>query len=219
VTAPGPIRVALADDHALFRAGVHMLLDGAEGIEVVGEAATGRAALDLVRERKPDVLLLDMEMPDMTGVEVARRLQATGAAVRILVLSAYDDEEYVSGLLDNGAAGYLTKEEVPERLVAAVRGVARGETGWMSPGVAARMFRRRAADEEAASLSAREREVLRLIARGLDNAAIAGHLFISESTVKNHVTNIYGKLDVRSRAEAVAWAWRHGLMGGGSDEE
>lgn len=219
MTAPGPIRVALADDHALFRAGVHMLLDGAEGIEVVGEAATGRAALDLVRERKPDVLLLDMEMPDMTGVEVARRLQATGAAVRILVLSAYDDEEYVSGLLDNGAAGYLTKEEVPERLVAAVRGVARGETGWMSPGVAARMFRRRAADEEAASLSAREREVLRLIARGLDNAAIAGHLFISESTVKNHVTNIYGKLDVRSRAEAVAWAWRHGLMGGGSDEE
>ncbi|HYE96855.1 MAG TPA: response regulator transcription factor [Rubricoccaceae bacterium] len=219
MSAPGPIRVALADDHALFRAGVHMLLDGAEGIEVVGEAATGRAALDLVRERKPDVLLLDMEMPDMTGVEVARRLQATGAAVRILVLSAYDDEEYVSGLLDNGAAGYLTKEEVPERLVAAVRGVARGETGWMSPGVAARMFRRRAADEEAASLSAREREVLRLIARGLDNAAIAGHLFISESTVKNHVTNIYGKLDVRSRAEAVAWAWRHGLMGGGSDEE
>jgi DNA-binding NarL/FixJ family response regulator len=207
------VRVALADDHALFRAGVRMLLDGADGIEVVGEAATGADALALVREARPDVLLLDMEMPDMTGVEVARRLQATGADVRVLVLSAYDDEEYVSGLLDCGAAGYLTKEEVPERLVAAVRGVARGEGGWMSPGVAARLLRRQTADEEVATLSAREREVLRLIAQGLDNAAVAGRLFISESTVKNHVTNIFAKLGVRSRAEAVAWAWQHGLMG------
>jgi DNA-binding NarL/FixJ family response regulator len=208
------VRVVLADDHALFRAGVRMLLEGAAGIEVVGEAPTGAHALDLVRDARPDVLLLDMEMPDMTGVEVARRLQATGAAVKILVLSAYDDEEYVSGLLDYGAAGYLTKEEVPERLVAAVRGVARGETGWMSPGVAARVLRRRAADEEVATLSAREREVLRLIAQGLDNPGIAAALFISDSTVKNHVTNIYAKLGVRSRAEAVAWAWQHGLMGG-----
>ncbi|HLA63811.1 MAG TPA: response regulator transcription factor [Rhodothermales bacterium] len=214
-TRVSPIRIVLADDHALFRAGVRVLLAGTDGITVVGEAATGAEALVLVREVAPDVLVLDMEMPDMNGVEVARRLQATGAAVRVLVLSAYDDEEYVSGLLDYGAAGYLTKEEVPERLVAAVRGIARGETGWMSPGVAARVQRRRASDDEVATLSAREREVLRLIAQGRDNAAVAGGLFISESTVKNHVTNIFAKLGVKSRAEAVAWAWQHGLMGEG----
>lgn len=210
-----PIRIVLADDHALFRAGVRVLLAGTDGIEVVGEAATGAEALLLVREVAPDVLVLDMEMPDMNGVEVARRLQATGAAVRVLVLSAYDDEEYVSGLLDYGAAGYLTKEEVPERLAAAVRGIARGETGWMSPGVAARVQRRRAADDEVATLSAREREVLRLIAQGRSNTDVSGGLFISESTVKNHVTNIFAKLGVKTRAEAVAWAWRHGLMGEG----
>ncbi len=209
----GPIRVVLADDHPLFRAGVRTLLERAGGVEVVAEAADGVEALALIREHSPDVLVLDMEMPGMTGVEAARRLRATGIEVRILVLSAYDDDEYVAELLANGADGYLTKDEAPERIVAAVRGVAQGRDGWLSDGVAEKARRRRAAEPAAQPLSPREREVLRLIADGLDNGAIAEGLFISESTVKNHVTNIYAKLGVRSRAEAVAWAWRSGLMG------
>jgi DNA-binding NarL/FixJ family response regulator len=207
-----PIRVVLADDHPLFRAGVRQLLDAA-GVAVVGEAGTGEEALALVHALRPDVLLLDMEMPVMTGVEVARRLHATGEEVRVLALSAYDDEQYVAELLACGAAGYLTKEEVPDRIVSAVRGIARGEGRWLSPGAAERAARRPAAEPEGRALSPREEEVLRLIAQGLDNAAIAGHLFISESTVKNHVTNLFAKLGVRTRAEAVAWAWRSGLMG------
>ena len=208
-----PIRVVLADDHPLFRAGVRLLLERAEGIAVVGEASNGVEAMEQVRDLQPDVLILDMEMPEMTGVEVARRLRATGAEVRILVLSAYDDDEYVAELLANGAAGYLTKEEVPERIVVAVRGVARGKEGWLSQSVAQKAFQRRTAEPAEQPLSPREYEVLRLIADGLDNAAIAEQLFISENTVKNHVTNIFAKLDVRTRAEAVAWAWRNGLMG------
>lgn len=209
----GAIRVVLADDHPLFRAGVRLLLERANGIDVVGEAGTGVEALGLVRDLQPDVIILDMEMPEMTGVEVARRLRAIGSAVRVLVLSAYDDDEYVAELLESGATGYLTKEEMPERIVAAVRGVARGREGWLSQGVAAKALRRREAEPTAQPLSPREREVLRLIANGLDNGAIAEGLFISESTVKNHITNLFVKLGVRSRAEAVAWAWRHGLMG------
>lgn len=210
MSGPPAIRVVLADDHPLFRRGVRGLLDAAGGIEVVGEAATGTDALALVRRLGPDVLLLDMEMPGMTGVEVARALHAAGDAVAVLVLSAYDDEPYVRELLDRGAAGYLTKEEAPERIVEAVRGVAAGQRGWLSRGIAAPAPRA----PEPASLSAREREVLGLIAEGLDNATVARRLFLSESTVKNHVTNIYDKIAVRTRAEAVAWAWRHGLVGG-----
>ncbi len=205
-----PIRVVLADDHPLFRRGVRGLLDAAPGIDVVGEAATGADALALVRRLLPDVLLLDLEMPGMTGVEVARALHAAGDAAAVLVLSAYDDETYVRELLDRGAAGYLTKEEAPERIVEAVRGVAAGQRGWFTAGVTAPA----PLTPGPASLSPREREVLALIAEGLDNPTVARRLFLSESTVKNHVTNIYDKIEVRTRAEAVAWAWRHGLVGG-----
>lgn len=210
--ASDPIRVLLADDHPLFRAGVRTLLDRAADIEVVGEAATGTEALDLVRARRPDVLLLDMEMPEMTGVEVVERLRAVGAEVRILVLSAYNDDEYVSALLRGGAAGYLIKDEAPERIVAAVRSVARGRREVFSKRVAEQSRRRTGAEPPRPALSPREREVLRLIAEGLDNGTVAARLFIAESTVKNHVTNIFAKLAVRTRAEAVAWAWRSGLM-------
>ena len=209
MTGPS-VRVVLADDHPLFRRGVRGLLDAAGGITVVGEAATGEAALALVRRLAPDVLLLDIEMPGMSGVDVARALHAAGDPVAVLVLSAYDDEPYVRELLERGAAGYLTKEEAPERIVEAVRGVAAGRRGWLSRGMAAPAPR----PPEPAALSSREREVLGLVAEGLDNAAVARRLFLSESTVKNHVTNIYDKISVRTRAEAVAWAWRHGLVGG-----
>jgi DNA-binding NarL/FixJ family response regulator len=208
-----PIRVVLADDHPLFRAGVRLLLERAAGIEIVGEASNGVEALEQVRTLVPDVVILDMEMPEMTGVEVARRLRAVGSPVRVLVLSAYDDDEYVAELLASGAAGYLTKDEVPERIAAAVRGVARGQSGWLSQGVSQRALRRRDGEADSRSLSPREREVLRLIADGLDNGTIAAQLFISENTVKNHVTSIFAKLEVTTRAEAVAWAWRNGLMG------
>ena len=126
-----PIRVALADDHAAIRTGVRNRLETAPDIVVVGEASDGAEALRMVEELAPDVLLLDVEMPGMTGVEVASRLQARGSPVRILALSAYDDEQYISGMLANGAAGYLTKEESLERVAEAVRGVARGETDWL----------------------------------------------------------------------------------------
>jgi DNA-binding NarL/FixJ family response regulator len=127
-----PIRVALADDHQVVRIGVRSMLEKALDIVVVGEASDGAEALRLVAELAPDILLLDVEMPGMSGVEVARRLQASGSPVRVLALSAYDDAQYIAGLLASGAAGYLTKDEAIELIVDAVRGVARGERGWLS---------------------------------------------------------------------------------------
>jgi DNA-binding NarL/FixJ family response regulator len=132
-------RVVLADDHPVVRAAIRRLLNGAADIEVVAEADNGAEALRLVQELAPDVLLLDMEMPGLKGVEVARRLQADGSPVHLLALSAYDDKEYIQGMLDSGAAGYITKEEAPHLLVRAVQGVARGEQGWISRRVASRL--------------------------------------------------------------------------------
>lgn len=211
------IRVALADDHPSLRAGIRARLEREEDIEVVGEAGTGEDALTLVTEMKPHVLLLDMEMPDLSGVEVARRLKAGEVPVRILALSAHDDEEYILKLLDSGAAGYLTKHEPLETIVSAVRGVARGEDGWLSRDVAAALMRNRRSrrdleEDPVRMLSEREREVMYHLARGESNQQIGEQLFISENTVKKHVNNIYFKLEVSSRAEAVAWAWTHGLV-------
>lgn len=211
------IRVALADDHPSLRAGIRARLEREDDIEVVGEAGTGEGALQLVASMKPHVLLLDMEMPDLSGVEVARRLKAAEAPVRILALSAHDDEEYILKLLDSGAAGYLTKHEPLETIVSAVRGVAAGEDGWLSRDVAAALMRNRRSrrhleEDPVRLLSEREREVMHHLARGESNQQIGENLFISENTVKKHVNNIYFKLEVSSRAEAVAWAWRHGIV-------
>lgn len=216
------IRVVLADDHPVLRSGVRSALDRAPGIEVVGEGSDGEDALRLAQELRPDVLLLDMEMPRKPGVEVARELTDAGSPVRVLALSAYDDEEYVLGLLSTGAAGYLTKEEAPQTIVEAVRGVARGEEGWLSRRATARVVRQTGRSAQgsprvrAPMLSERELEVLRLLAKGSDNTRIAAVLYISEGTVKNHITNIYAKAGLRSRAEAVAWAWQSGLARRGS---
>jgi DNA-binding NarL/FixJ family response regulator len=132
-------RVVLADDHPALRLGIRVILERAPDISVVGEASDGVQTLHLVEDLAPDVLLLDMEMPGLTGVEVAQRLKAAGSPVRILALSSYDDKPYILGLLANGALGYLLKEEAPEKIVAAVRGVARGERHWVSQPVAAQM--------------------------------------------------------------------------------
>ena len=136
------IRVVLAEDHPVVREGIRTLLERALDLVVVAEASDGQEALRLVEEMAPDVLLLDMEMPGLTGVEVARRLQAARSPVRILALSSHDDDQYIFGLLEAGAAGYLLKEEAPEAIVAAVRGVARGEVGWLSRSVAQKVMRR-----------------------------------------------------------------------------
>lgn len=207
------LRVVLADDHPVMRSGIRVLLETAPDIAVVGEAGGGIEALRLVVDLVPDVLLLDMEMPDLSGVEVARQLKAAGSPVRILALSAYDDGHYILELLAIGASGYLTKEEAPEAIIDAVRGVARGEEGWLSRRAAASIAAWTRRDQAgSALLTERETEVMHLLARGWTNNHIAEELNLSERTVRFHLRNIYDKLGVDSRGEAIAWAFREGLV-------
>lgn len=214
-----PIKVLLADDHPPLRAGMRARLEQEADIVVIGEAENGREALRLARELKPHLLVLDMEMPEMNGLEVARALKEEGAAIRVLVLSAYEDPEYINLIIESGAAaGYLSKSESLETIVAAVRGVSKGEDGWLSREVAAALMKQRRgksnskADNSLDQLSRRELEVLQLIATGFNNQQIGEDLFIAESTVKKHVSNIYTKLELNTRAEVTAWAWRNGII-------
>lgn len=202
------IRVLLIDDHPIVRSGIRLLLEQAGDIHVVGEADSGLDALGLVKRLKPDVLLLDMEMPGKTGVEVARELKQADAPVRVLALSAYDDEQYIMNLLVEGAAGYLTKEEALDTIVDAVRGVARGEEGWLSRRATARIAASHVKEQakDPVQLTEREEEVLALLQKGFSNSRIAADLHLSERTVRFHLTNIYDKLNVTSRAEAISWA-------------
>ncbi len=207
------IRVLLADDHPIVRTGIRSLLQSASDIEVVAEASSGAEALQLVEALAPDVLLLDMEMPGLSGVDVARQLKLAHASVRVLALSAYDDVHYVGKLLANGAAGYLTKEEAPEMILESVRGVARGEVGWMSRRAVARMSAwTRSEQPDSSELSEREREVLHLIVTGKTNQEIGYGLKISEKTVEKHVGSILAKMDVSSRVEAAVKAIQRGLV-------
>ena len=207
------IRVVLADDHPIVRSGIRNLLEQARDIEVVGEANDGTEALRLVQELAPDVLLLDMEMPGLTGTEVTRRLRDALPSVHILALSAYDDKQYIMGSLSSGAAGYLTKEEVPEAIVEAVRGVSRGEEGWVSRRVAAQMAAWTRTDDAAkSSLTGREIEVLRLVVAGKTNQEIGAALGISEKTAEKHLESVFSKLGVASRVEAAVRAVREGLV-------
>ncbi|MFK7843654.1 MAG: response regulator [Rhodothermales bacterium] len=222
--AIAPIKVLLADDHPPLRAGMRARLEQEDDITVIGEATNGKEALALAKSLQPHLLVLDMEMPEMTGLEVATRLKDDGEAVRVLVLSAYEDAEYITKLLESGAvAGYLTKSESLDTIVAAVRGVSKGEDGWLSREVAAALMKQRRGpsrkvDNSLQQLSRREMEVLQLIAKGFNNNQIGEELFIAESTVKKHVSNIYMKLELNTRAEVTAWAWKNGIVVSDDDD-
>ncbi len=206
-----PIRVVLADDHPIVRTGIRTMLAKAADIIVVAEVGNGPDVLIQLAEMMPDVLLLDMEMPGLSGVEVAQKLKAANSQVKVLALSAHDDEVYVRSLLANGAAGYLTKEEAPELIVDAVRGIARGEKGWISRRAAAQMIGW-SHQQEAAELTVREMQVLRQAATGKTNREIASALGIADKTVEKHMGGVFEKLRVNSRVEAVMCAVKKGWL-------
>ncbi|MEV4560087.1 response regulator transcription factor [Kitasatospora sp. NPDC049285] len=213
-----PVRVLLADDDPLLRAGLAVVLESAEGIEMVGQAADGLEAVGLARRLLPDVVLMDVRMPGCDGVTATARLAGLGP--RVLVLTTFHHDAYVWGALRAGAAGYLLKRASPERLIDAVRAVAAGEAA-LDPAVTRDLLGHLLerpdpvpppAEGPLAALTAREREVLRLAAEGHPNAEIAALLHLAESTVKTHVKRILGKLGARDRSQAVAAAYRLGLM-------
>jgi DNA-binding NarL/FixJ family response regulator len=211
------IRVVLADDHSVCRQGIRGFLLDAGDIEVVAEAADGEQALAAVARERPDVLVLDIQMPKLSGIEVTRRVVAQYPGVRVLVLTAYDDDPYVFALLKCGAAGYILKTADSEELVRAVRTVAAGRTA-LAPEVAQKVVGqlaggvRNLGDEVVQALSERELEVLRLAARGLTNRAIGLELGISSRTVQGHLANVYAKLHVNTRTEAVLKSVRLGWI-------
>jgi len=209
----GPIRVILVDDHPIVRSGIRGLLEKANDIKVVGEAENGEAALQLVEEAAADVLLLDMELPDIPGPQVAAQIKQNHPALKILSLSAHDDSVYVRQLLEQGAAGYLMKEEAPEVILDAVRGVAQGQQGWISRGIAAQISTWMQVDmADDTRLTRREQETLDLLVEGKTNQAIAADLHISEKTVEKHIKSIFEKLKVTSRVEAAVIAVKRGIV-------
>jgi len=207
------IHVLIADDHPIVCKGIRNILDPAVGITVIGEARSGQEALQMIETLQPDVVLLDMELPDMNGIEVVKQVIEAGLSVRILGLSTYDDNEYISQLISLGASGYLLKDEVPDVIVEAVRGVARGDTGWVSRKVAAKLTQI-LQDEQVGSttLTPRELEVLHLVVEGKTNAEIGLNLGISEKTVEKHLDAIFRKMGVASRVEAAVMAVRENLF-------
>lgn len=211
-TAGRIIRVVIADDHNVVRAGIRELLSDADDIEVVGEARNGRDAVDIALARRPDVVVMDINMPELSGVEATRQIRGAAPEVRILVLTAYQDDPYIYGLLDAGASGYILKTAEDADILRAVRATASGHAA-IDPAVAPRLIARlTSAAAQPGSLTEREREVLRLAARGYTNKQIGAELQISDRTVQNHLANIYGKLEVASRTEAVTAALQRGVI-------
>ena len=213
--ASSQIRVFIADDHPVVRAGIVSMLGKDPEIQVVGETGDGKQVEKLSASTRPDVLVLDVNMPGLDVINTTRQLKNLYPDLNILILTAYDDDAYVTGLLGAGATGYLLKEEALDTLVTAIRAVARGES-WLSQRIAGRLARKAIARTEspgeAELLTNREREVLRWLALGSSNDEIAEKLFITRRTVQNHVSNIYDKLGLASRAEAVLYAIRHGIV-------
>ena len=206
ITEPGVISVVVVDDHALHRDGTRQILEAHPDLQVVGEAASGEVALALVNQLQPDVVLMDIRLPGMNGIEVTRQLTQAHPDVRVLMVSAYDEDEYVRGALEAGAMGYLSKTAPGKQLVQAVRAVAGGTTV-LQPGLTARLLiSSRQPEEGGTDLSERELEVLRLLAEGLRNRELGALMGISTRTVDRHCDNIYAKLGVSSRTEAVVRA-------------
>ena len=207
------IRVLIVDDHPITCKGIRDVLEPAVGISVVGEAHTGAEALQKIVELKPTVVLLDMRLPDMNGVDIIKRAYKTGTDARILGLSSYNDREFISELLSYGAAGYLLKDEVPEEIIEAVRGVAHGEAGWVSRKVAAMLSQILVKEQEVgAQLTSRELEVLNLVVDGKTNNQIGLALGISPKTVEKYLHVIFQKLGVVSRVEAAILAVQESLV-------
>lgn len=211
------IRVLVADDQALVRSGFRMILEAHEGIEVAGEAADGAEAVALTARLSPDVVLMDIRMPRMDGLDATRKLVTAGSGARVLVLTTFDTDEYVYAAMKAGASGFLLKDVRAEQLVEAVRSVAAGDT-LLAPAVTRRLIDRfvsrpapGAQPEQLSELSPRELDVLGLIAKGLSNSEIAAALFVTEATVKTHITRILSKLGIRDRVQAVIVAYECGL--------
>jgi len=217
------ISLLLADDHAVVRAGTRQLLERQPDMRVVGEAADGEEALRLAKELVPDVVVMDVRMPRMTGVEATRRIKQEVPQVAVLVLTAHDDDEYVFALLQAGANGYLLKTAEADELVRAIRAVAAGQST-LDPTVAGKVVAQftsgrslpdllsNARRDEYRGLTERELEILRLVGRGLTNKRIGRHLYISDRTVQAHLGNIFSKLDVETRTEAATYAVRRGWV-------
>ncbi len=210
--ASATIRVLLADDHPLVRAGLRASLV-ADDVELVGEAADAHEALLLCRALRPDVLLLDLNMPGPSPFEVVADLRQDCPQVGVLVVTAFDDDAYVRGLVGAGVAGYVLKDEAPDMILHAIRSVMEGGS-WFSRPVMAKLVHETPTERsrgEMPHLTGRERELLGLLTQGLDNPRIAATLHLGEQTVRNYLSQLYDKLDVRSRAEAIVWALRRGL--------
>ena len=218
--------VVVADDQAIVRAGFRVLIDSEPDLAVLGEAANGAEAVAVAGQTAPDVVLMDIRMPVLDGVEATRRITAAGPTPRVLILTTFDLDEYVFGALRAGASGFLLKDAPPEQLVVGIRTVAAGDS-LLAPGITRRVIERFAAlpagrpppPAALATLTPRELEVLRHVARGRSNAEIGARLFISETTTKTHVGRVLSKLGLRDRVHAVVYAYEHGVIVVGDDSD
>ena len=221
---PVRVRVLIVEDDALMRAGLRGVLDGDPAIEVVGEAGDGRDAVHRTRLLRPDIVLMDIRMPERDGIAATRDVLAAFPHVKVVILTTFEQDDYIFGALSAGASGFLLKRTKPEELIAAIHTVAAGES-LLSPSVTSRVIARMARqpapdttrDARLDELTPRERQVLELVARGLSNAEIAATLVIEESTVKTHTKRILAKLGIRDRVQAVIYAYEHGLTSPGAD--
>jgi DNA-binding NarL/FixJ family response regulator len=204
------IRLLIADDHPLVRNALTQLLGAVEDIEVVATTANGREAVTMALETSPDVVLMDLEMPELNGIEATRELIAADPSARVVILTTFSDRENIIGALDAGALGYLLKDAEPDEIIRGVRSAARGDSP-LAPRAAREMITQRSEAAVDTGLSARETEVLALVGEGLPNKLIARRLEISEKTVKAHLTSVFARIGVSDRTQAALWARRHNI--------